>query len=119
MSSTRNTSSPGTTIGGKHVCGWRRRSLFPPQYLENWFGKWVEDPRVRESGRRLASFKSVDNPADRLLMALHLSLAGAHYKEEGGYPEDAAREYLHVCETVCHYMKRNTTVDRAEERLEK
>ena len=82
----------------------RTRPGFHRQDLDNWFGVAIWRRKDREADRRLVRFGSAKAPNERLLMALHLSLAGARYKEMGGYPEDAAREYLHVCETVCHYL---------------
>ena len=74
-----------------------------PAQLANWFGVWTSAERFH-SEQPLITFVSPDTAAERLLMSVKLCLVGAGYFEKGGYPEDAARELLQVCDTVARHL---------------
>ncbi len=69
--------------------------------LQSWFGAWNENT---DNHRDLVRFTDAHKPDERLVMSLNLCLVGARYFERGGYPEDAARELLQICETVTQYL---------------
>jgi hypothetical protein len=72
--------------------------------LSNWFGRWQKAPTHGQDGTTLIEFTGPDPAEERLAMSLKLCLVGASYFEKGGYPEDAGRELLQVCETVTRYL---------------
>lgn len=71
--------------------------------LSNWFGKWTERQTLVQE-KPIIDFTGPDFSEERLAMSLKLCLVGAKYFEKGGYPEDAGRELLQVCETVTRYL---------------
>jgi hypothetical protein len=80
--------------------------------LRNWFGEWVERSLFGENLKRLIEFTGPDTAGERLLMSLDFCRVGAYFLEKGGYPEDAGRELLQVCETVTRYLWWGLSVER-------
>jgi hypothetical protein len=72
--------------------------------LKNWFGPWRDHEEYGEARLDLLDFTGPNTASERLSMSLELCLVGAGFFEEGGYPEDAGRELLQVCETVTRYL---------------
>ena len=72
--------------------------------LANWFGSWFERESYKDSIEDLIGFAGPDKADTRLFMSLKLCFVGADLFEKGGYPEDAGRELLQVCETVTRYL---------------
>jgi hypothetical protein len=72
--------------------------------LKNWFGPWRDHEEYGEVRLDLLDFTGPNTASERLSMSLELCLVGAGFFEEGGYPEDAGRELLQVCETVTRYL---------------
>jgi len=79
--------------------------------LANWFGSWFQHISYKDSIEDLIGFVGPDTADTRLFMSLKLCLVGADLFKQGGYPEDAGRELLQVCETVTHYLWLGHTVD--------
>jgi len=71
--------------------------------LHSRFGSWTSAQSFLDSKQPLVTFEEPHTPEQRLFAAVHLAKVGAKAFEVGGYPEEAAREYLQICETVaCH-----------------
>lgn len=83
----------------EYCAKWLSGDGVPPKELANWFGEWKRTD-LKNSDELLIVFEGPDSAAERLLMSVKLCFVGAGYFEEGGYPEDAARELLQVCDTV-------------------
>src|SRR6185295_8199499 len=82
-------------------CGWLGidDEATGRSHLSNWFGIWKEEVVKNEPLRNLVDFVGPDPAVNRLARSLELSVGGASLFEAGGYPEDAGREFLQVCET--------------------
>jgi hypothetical protein len=80
--------------------------------LENWFGEWAGATFYGEDLGKLVEFEGPNKADERLLMSLDLCRIGASFLEAGGYPEDAGRELLQVCETVTRYLWWGVAVER-------
>ncbi|MFL6197159.1 MAG: ATP-binding protein [Thermoanaerobaculia bacterium] len=72
--------------------------------LKDWFGPWKEHEEYGEARLDLLDFTGPNPACERLSMSLDLCIVGAGFFEDGGYPEDAGRELLQVCETVTRYL---------------
>lgn len=74
--------------------------------LQEWFGTWFtkEGERLPKTYADLLTLRRSHASEHRLAFSLNLCLAGSKYVEQAGYPEDAARELLRVCDTVTHYL---------------
>jgi hypothetical protein len=88
--------------------GWETRDGTTRKALKLWPG--TRGRRVARANDLLA-FEEPHKPEERLVMSINLCLAGARYFERGGYPEDAAREFLKVVEIVTHYLWWGRAVD--------
>lgn len=83
----------------------------PDPALRNWFGRWTWKEGAPSSANLLIEFTGPDSSEKRLAMSLRLCLVGAAHFEKGGYPEDAGRELLQICETVTRYLWWGHTVE--------
>jgi tetratricopeptide (TPR) repeat protein len=72
--------------------------------LRNWFGYWHERSDFKDAKWPLIGFAGPDTADLRLYLSLKLCEVGARLFADGGYPEDAGREWLQICETVTRYL---------------
>ncbi len=72
--------------------------------LGDWFGGWRSEFSSTGPMSLLLDFKTYDRRDVEFLMSLNLSIVSAGYIEEAGYLEDAAREYLQLCDTVAQFL---------------
>ena len=68
--------------------------------LNNWLGGWIPGS---DHSRNLV-FEGRDPDDLRVLRSIKLALVGAELFFEGGYPEDAGREAIQICEAVTRYL---------------
>ncbi|ARJ65155.1 hypothetical protein WV31_05520 [Magnetospirillum sp. ME-1] len=71
------------------------------EWLSDWFGKWNDRD---DAGNHRLSFNTPHHADSRLLISLHLSMAGAEMRAEDGHFDDAATEMVMVAQTVARYL---------------